>query len=82
MPFFIPRIQMDADADRHGQEGIMLFCMDPHGMQPIVIQDAVVDPLGSSTVLISLLPQLGLAHHRGIEADVPVRLGMDSAAVL
>lgn len=82
MPFFIPRIQMDADADRHGYEGIMLFCMDPHGMQPIVIQDAVVDPLGGSTVLISLLPQLGLAHHRGIEADVPVRLGMDSAAVL
>ena len=82
MPFFVPCIQMYADADRHGHEGIMLLCMDPHGMQPIVIQDAVVDPLRGGTVLVSLLPLCGLAHDRRIEPDVPVRLGMDRATIV
>ena len=65
---------MYADADRHGHEGIMLLCMDPHGMQPIVIQDAVVDPLRGGTVLVSLPPLCDLTHDRRVAPDVPARL--------
>ena len=43
---------MDADPDHGGHKRVMLFCMDHHPVQPVIVQDAVVDPLGCRTLAV------------------------------
>ena len=78
---FVPGIQMDTDADDHGHEGIMFFCMNPHGVQSVIIQNAVIDSLCTGTVFVDFLPLFGASWGRCIKAEVPVGLHMYSPAI-
>ena len=44
---------MDADTDHSGHERVMLFCMDHHAVQAIIIQDSAVDPLRCCPLVIN-----------------------------
>ena len=72
---------MDIDADDHGEEGIPLPGMDAHAMQMVIIEYPVVYPFARSAVTVGLLIFLRSPRDRGIEPDVPVRLGVDTAAI-
>lgn len=43
---------MDADADHSGKERIMTFAVYHHAVQVVIIQDAVVDPLGCCALAV------------------------------
>lgn len=43
---------MDADSDHGGHEGIMLFRMDHHTMQAVVIEYPVIDPFRCRALII------------------------------
>lgn len=43
---------MDADIDHGGLERVVLFCMDHHTVQAIIVQDPVVDPFGCRALVI------------------------------
>ena len=52
---FIAGIQMDADSDHGRHERIMLFCMNEHMMQAVIIEDAVVDTFRGGALFIDFL---------------------------
>ena len=60
----------------HGHERIMVFAVVMHCMQPIVIQDAVVDALRCGAIIIGQHPLLCPAGDGRIKPDVPVRREM------
>ena len=72
---------MDTDADDYGYEGIMLFGVYPHGMQSVIIQNAVVDSFCAGTVFVDFFPLFGSPWNRCIKAGVPVGLHMYSPSV-
>lgn len=72
---------MDVDADNHGEEGIALFGMYTHIMQMIIVEYPVIYPFAGSAVIVNLLIFIRPSWHRGIEPDVPIRLGVDTAAI-
>ena len=72
---------MYADTDGHCHKRIMFFCMDAHGMQPVVIQYPVIDPFRCSPVIIDFFPFSGSAWNWCIKADVPVGFRMDGSAI-
>ncbi len=74
-------IQMDIDADEHGEEGVPFPGMDAHIMQMVIIEHPVIDPFAGSAVIVDSLILFCPPWDRGIEADVPVRLGVDAAAI-
>ncbi len=74
---------MDADTDYHCYERIMLFEMDAHhGIQLVVVQDAVVDPFGCRPVIIDFLPFVGFRWNRRVKPDVPFWLCVHGSAIL
>ncbi len=81
MGLFVLGIQVDADTDGHCYERIMLFKMDAHRVQFVVVQDAVVDPLGCRPVVVDFFPLCCSLWNRRVKADVPIRLGMDGPAI-
>lgn len=48
-------IQMNADADHSDEERIMFFRMYLHTVQPVIIQDMVVDPFGRCALAVDFL---------------------------
>lgn len=72
---------MYIDADGHGEEGIPLSGMDAHIMKMVIVEDPVVYPFAGSAVIVDLLIFSRSSRHRSIEADVPFRLGIDTAAI-
>lgn len=79
--FLQTRIQMDADADDCGKEGIAFSGMDAHIVQMVVIQHPVVYPFAGSTVVVDFLIFRSPSGYRSIESDVPVGFGIDAAAI-
>ena len=75
------RIQMDTDADDHGEKRITLSGMDAHIMEMVVIEHPVVHSFARSTVVINLLILIGSAWNRRVKPDIPVRFGVDAAAI-
>ncbi len=74
-------IQMDADADDHGEERIAFPGVDAHIMKMVIIEHPVIYPLAGSTVIVNCLIFLRPPCHGSIEADIPVRLGVDAASI-
>ncbi len=72
---------MDIDADDHGEEGVSFPGMDAHIMQMVIIEHSVIDPFAGSAVIVDLLILFCSPWDRSIEADVPVRPGVDAAAI-
>ncbi len=52
-----------------------------HGMQLVVVQDTVVDPLGCRPVVVDFFPLCRSLWNRRVKADVPFRLGMHGSAI-
>lgn len=74
-------IQMDVDADGHGEKGIAFPGMDAHIMQMVIIKHPVIYPFAGSPVVVNLLIFFRTSWHRGIEPDVPVRFCVNTAAI-
>ena len=55
--------------------------MYAHIMQVVIIKYPVIYPFAGSAVIVNLLIFICPPWHRGIEADVPVRLGIDTASI-
>ena len=72
---------MDADANHSGHERVMLFCMDHHAVQAIIIQDPVVDPLRCRPLVINPFISFCPAWDLCVQADIPFRPGLDDPAV-
>ena len=68
--FFQPGIQINIDADDHGEERIPLSGMDAHAMQMVIIQYSVINPFTGSTVVVNYLKFLRTPGHRSIEPDI------------
>lgn len=79
--FLQPCIQMDADTDDHGEEGIPLSGMDSHIMQMVVVEDAVIYPFTGSTVIINFLIFIRAACNGRIKTDVPFRFCVNAPAI-
>lgn len=77
----ILRIQMDADTDHGGKERIVFFPVYHHTLEPIVIEDPVVDAFGGGALVIDLFIGLGTAGNIGIQTDIPVRPCFDDPAI-
>jgi len=80
-PFLQSCIQMDADTDYHGKDGIPLPGMDPHIMQMVVVQDTVIYPFAGSAVIVNLLIFIRTSGYRSIESDVPFRFCVNAPAI-
>ena len=74
-------IQMDIDADGHGEDRVPFSGMDAHIMQMIVIKHPVIYPFTGSAVVVNLFIFFRTPWHRRIELDVPVRFCVDTAAI-
>lgn len=72
---------MDADADDHGHERIMLFRMDHHRVKLVMVQNPVVDPFRAGAVIIGIFPFLCSPGDRRIQPDVPFGFCMDGPSV-
>ncbi len=72
---------MDIDADNHGEEGVSFSDMDAHILQMVIIEHPVIDPFAGGAVIVDFLILFCSPWDRGIEAKVPVRLGVDAAAI-
>ena len=66
---------MEADADHGCLERIMLFYVDEHAVQAIVVEDAIIDTLRGSPLAIDLFIRICAAEDIGVEPDVPLRPG-------
>ena len=72
---------MDVDANDHGEEGIAFSGMYAHIMQVVIIKYPVIYSFTGSAVIVNLLIFIRPPWNRGIESDVPVRLGVDAASI-
>ena len=61
---------MDADADHCGIKRIMVFTVYHHVVQPVIIQDAVVDSFGCCTLSVDSLVGLWTAGNIRAEGTV------------
>jgi len=52
-----------------------------HGMQSIIVQDTVIDPLGTGAVPVDLPIKGGSAGNRRVQPDIPVWFGVDDPAI-
>lgn len=72
---------MDADADYGGKERVVLLPVYPHAVEPIVIENPVVDPFSGCALVIDFLISLCAAGNICIQADIPVRSCFDDPSV-
>ena len=72
---------MDVDTDDHGEERIALSGMYAHAMQMVIIKYPVIKPFAGSTVVVDSLIFIRTPGDRSIEADIPVRFCIDTAAI-
>ena len=74
-------IQMNIDADDHGEERIPLSGMNAHAMQMVIIKHPVIHPFAGSTVVVNCFIFFRASGDRSIEPDIPVRFGIDTPAI-
>ena len=72
---------MNIDPRDHCKERITLSGMYPHIMQMVVIEYPVVDPFGSSTIIIDFFVLFRTPGNRCVESDIPGRVGVDTPSV-
>ena len=72
---------MNIDPRDHCKERITLSGMYPHIVQMVVIEYPVVDPFGSSTIIIDFFVLFRTPGNRCVEPDIPGRFGVDTPSV-
>ena len=65
----------------HLDAGIAFSGMYAHIMQMVIIKNPVIYPFAGSTVVVNRFVFLRPSGNRGIEADIPVRLCIDTTAI-
>lgn len=80
-PFLQTGIQMDIDADDHSEEGIAFSGMYAHIVKVVIVKNPVIYPFAGSTVVINQLVFFRTPGNWSIEADIPVWLCVDTAAI-
>ena len=72
---------MNVDSNNHCKERITLSGMYSHIMQVVVIEYPVIDPFGSSTIVIDLFVLFRTPCNRCVESDIPGGFGVDTPSV-
>ena len=72
---------MNIDPCDHGKERIPLSGMYSHIMQMVVIEYPVINPFGSSTIVIDLFVLFRTPCNRCVESDIPGGFGVDTPSV-
>ncbi len=72
---------MDADPNHGGHERVVLFCMDHHAVQAIIVQDPVVDPFRCRTLVVNLFIGFCPAWDICVQADIPFGPGLDDPVI-
>ena len=72
---------MDADPDHGGHERVVLFCMDHHAVQAIIVQDSVVDSFRCRTLAVNLFIGFCPARDICVQTDIPFKPGLDDPAI-
>ena len=68
-------------AGSHCKKGISFSSVDAHGMQVVIIQDAVVYPFAGCAVFIDFFVFLRAPGNRRIKAGIPCWFGIDAAPI-
>ena len=74
-------IQVNADANHSSEKGVMLFCVDFHLMQAVVIQNPVVNSFCRGALIVDFLISLRTAGDIGVETDIPFRFRLNNPAI-
>ena len=77
----IAGIQMDTQGDDCCNEGITLYRMNHHPVKSIIVEDAIVDSFGTSSLSVYLFVLLRASGYGCIESDVPFRFCIDNTAI-
>jgi len=77
----IPGVQMYTQGDDRCNEGIALNSMKDHPVKSIIVEDAIVDPFGTSSLSVYLFVLLRASGYGCIESDVPFRFCIDNTAI-
>ena len=72
---------MYAYAKDHGPEGKMADAANFQVLEPVIVQETVVDPFTSGTVLIDILELVGIPRDRRVEPEVPMVLDIGRPSV-
>lgn len=72
---------MDADAYHCGHERVVLFCVDHHTVQTIIIEYPVVDPFSCSALVIDFFIGIRAARDIRVQTDIPFRPGFYDPAI-
>lgn len=72
---------MDADADHGCHERIMLLSVYEHAVQPVIVENTVVDTFCGSTLFIDILISICAAGDSGVEPDIPFGAGLDDPPI-
>lgn len=72
---------MNVDACNHGKKRITFFAMDSHIMQMIIVENPIVNPFLTCTVIVYLFVLFCTARNRCIESDIPVRFSINTTPV-
>lgn len=79
--FFHPCVYMDVYAGNYCKKSISFSSVDAHGMQMVIVQDAVVYPFTGCAVFINFFIFPRAPGNRGIKARIPVRFCIDAPPV-
>lgn len=79
--FFHPRICMDVYAGNYRKESISFSSVDAHGMQMVIVQDAVVYPFAGCAVFIDFFIFPCSSGSRRIKAHIPFRFCIDTPSI-
>ena len=79
--FFHPRICMDVYAGNYRKESISFSSVDAHGMQMVIVQDAVVYPFAGCAVFIDFFIFPCSSGNRRIKAHIPFRFCIDTPSI-
>ena len=72
---------MDVYAGNYRKESISFSSVDAHGMQMVIVEDAVVYPFTGCAVFINFFIFPRAPGNRGIKARIPVRFCIDAPPV-
>lgn len=79
--FFHPCVCMDVYAGNDRKKSISFSSVDAHGMQMVIVQDAVVYPFTGCAVFINFFIFPRAPGNRGIKAHIPVGFCIDAPPV-
>ena len=73
---------MNIDAGKDGEEGVFRTASDLHVLKIVIIENAIVNTLSRSTVLIDLFPGTGFIEKRTGIADIGGVIDIDNSSVI